>query len=275
VLTGAALGVFHYYAKPHVSQADVKEIAHNMSSSTEWRGRIAPDFELKTNHNETFRVSDHVGKGVIVLNFFATWCEPCREEVPELDRYFKEHNSEPFMLVGIDSEETPDKVSDFIKALKVSFPVGIDTGPIEKQYGVTAYPTTVVIGVDGRVQFYEAGALANADVAFDNLLHKNKDLLNAGRAISSGEYKTLAGQQPTLPTLRADDSDDGLRLSARAQRIAAKMGCPCGCDSKVKDCQCDTSKKIEKALATEDFGSKSDDEIIRSLNKRFCMAGGM
>jgi hypothetical protein len=157
----------------------------------------------------------------------------------------------------------------------VSFPVGIDTGPIEKQYGVTAYPTTVVIGVDGRVQFYEAGALANADVAFDNLLHKNKDLLNAGRAISSGEYKTLAGQQPTLPTLRADDSDDGLRLSARAQRIAAKMGCPCGCDSKVKDCQCDTSKKIEKALATEDFGSKSDDEIIRSLNKRFCMAGGM
>jgi thiol-disulfide isomerase/thioredoxin len=109
VLTGAALGVFHYYAKPHVSQADVKEIAHNMSSSTEWRGRIAPDFELKTNHNETFRVSDHVGKGVIVLNFFATWCEPCREEVPELDRYFKEHNSEPFMLVGSTLRKRPTR----------------------------------------------------------------------------------------------------------------------------------------------------------------------
>ena len=274
-LTGAALGVFHYFAKPHTSEADVKQIARNMTSSTDWRGQIAPDFELKTNRSETFRLSDNIGKKLIVLNFFATWCDPCREEVPEIDRYFREHQSEPFLLVGIDSQETPDKVNEFVKALKVSFPVGIDAGSIEKQYGVTAFPTTVVIGVNGTVQFYEAGALANADVAFDNLLRQNKGMISAGRVISAENYKILAQKQPALPTLRTDDSDDSPKLSPRAQQIVAKMVCPCGCDSKVKDCHCDTSKKIEKALATEDFGKQSDDEIIKSLNKRFCVAGAM
>jgi peroxiredoxin len=276
LLTGSALGLFHYFVKPHASEADVKQIAQNMTSSTDWRGQIAPDFELKTNGNETFRLSDNIGKKLIVLNFFATWCDPCREEVPEIDRYFHEHQSEPFLLVGIDSEETPEKVGQFVKALKVSFPVGIDTGAIQKQYGVTAFPTTVVIGVNGTVQFYEAGALANADVAFDDLLRQNKGMISAGRVISAENYKTLAQKQPAHPTYKAQDSGtDSPKLSARAQQIAAKMGCPCGCDSKVKDCHCDTSKKIEKALATEDFGKQSDDEVIKSLNKRFCLAGGM
>jgi len=275
ILAGALLGVFHYFAKPRVSEADVREIAQNMTSSTQWRGQIAPDFELKTNRSDTFRLSDNVGKKLIVLNFFATWCDPCRAEVPELDHYFNEHKSEPFLLLGIDSEETPEKVNAFLSDLKVDFPVGIDSGPIEKQYGVTAFPTTVVIGVDGRVQFYEAGALANADVAFDNLLRQNQELLKAGHVISADNYRLLAQKQPALPTLKTSDRDEAIKLSPRAQQLAARMVCPCGCDNKVQECHCDTSKRIQKALATEDFGNKSDDEIIKSLNKRFCTAGGM
>jgi hypothetical protein len=60
--------------------------------------------------------------------------------------------------------------ADFLKDLKIDFLAGIDDGAIQKQYGVSAFPTTVLIGVDGKVQFYESGALANADVAFNNLL---------------------------------------------------------------------------------------------------------
>lgn len=122
-----------------------------MIGLTEWRGQIAPDFELKTNDGNTFRLSENIGKKIIVLNFFATWCGPCRAEMPELNRYFNDHKSDSFLLLGIDSEEQPDRVQDFIQELKLDFPTGIDTGPIQRSYGVSSFPTTVLIGVDGKV----------------------------------------------------------------------------------------------------------------------------
>ena len=64
--------------------------------------------------------------------------------------------------------------------------MGIDEGPIQKEYGMLALPTTVLIGVDGKVQFYETGALENANVAFDNLIEPNRQLVKSGRAISAG-----------------------------------------------------------------------------------------
>src|SRR5712664_1559340 len=76
--------------------------------------------------------------------------------------------SMPSSKKGIDTEEKQDRVDAFLHDLKIDFPAGVDAGPIQKQYGVSAFPTTVLIGVDGKVQFYETGALANAEVAFDN-----------------------------------------------------------------------------------------------------------
>jgi peroxiredoxin len=273
ILVSAALLVcFHYFAKPKLSETDVEEIAHDMSSSIQWRGQIAPDFDIQTTEKKQFRLSDNVGKKMIVLNFFATWCQPCRSEMPELNEYFNNHKAESFLLVGIDAEEDLDRVDAFLHELKINFPVGIDTGPIEKRYGVTAFPTTVVIGVDGRIQFYEAGALANADVAFSNLLQANLDLLKVGRVISGDDYRVQAQKHPALPPVQSGTTADSAqpKLSPRAQHILARMDCPCGCDSKVNQCTCNTSKQIQKALATEDFGNKSDDEIIKALNKRFC-----
>jgi len=244
-----------------------------MSGGAEWRNQIAPDFELKTTSGEDFKLSENVGKKIIVLNFFATWCGPCREEMPELNRYFNEHKSESFLLVGIDSEEKQDRVDGFLKDLKIDFPAGIDDGPIQKQYGVTAFPTTVLIGVDGKVQFYESGALANADVAFSNLLAKNRQLMDAGQVISPQDYRLLAQKQSALPVAKGQEkstSDEEAKLDSRGTRIVARMDCPCGCEKKVQICTCNTSKKIKTALASEDYKDQPDDEIVKSLNKRFC-----
>jgi len=138
---------------------------------------------------------------------------------------------------------------------------------------VESFPTTVVIGVDGKVQLYETGALANADVAFDNLLRRNQKLIQAGQTISPEAYRQAAQNQPNLP-LRQPEPDpepkEELRLDERGKRIVAHMTCPCGCDDKVQACSCNTSKKIKTALASEDFKDKSDDEIVKALNKRFC-----
>jgi thiol-disulfide isomerase/thioredoxin len=273
VLTALLLGYLHYALKPAPTERQLQEYAQGMTSSTEWKGQIAPDFELETISGERFHVSDNIGKKIIVLNFFATWCGPCREEMPELNRYDNEHKGESFLLVAIDAEETRDRVEGYFKELKLGFPVGIDAGAIAKQYDVTALPTTVLIGVDGKVQFYEMGALANADVAFDNLLQQNRKLIDKGEVISAEDYRQQAQKQPTLPVHQAETPPppkDPYPLDGRGKAIVAKMDCPCGCDKKVQGCTCTTSNNIKKALSTEDFKGKSDDEVIKSLNKRFC-----
>jgi thiol-disulfide isomerase/thioredoxin len=273
VLTGTLLGILHYTLKPAPDEKLVREYAQHMANSTEWQGRIAPDFELKTTRGERFQLSENIGKKVIVLNFFATWCGPCREELPELNAYFNAHKAEPFLLLGIDAEEKQDRVATFLSDLKIDFPAGVDAGTIQKQYGVSAFPTTVLIGVDGKVQFYEAGALANAEVAFDNLLSKNRQLLQSGRIISPEEYRLQAQKQPALPvreTQEKSSAEEEFKFDERGKRIVARMDCPCGCEKKVQPCTCSTSKNIKKALASEDFKDKPDDEIIKSLNKRFC-----
>ena len=127
--------------------------------------------------------------------------------------------------------------------------------------------------MDGKVQLYETGALANADVAFDNLLRQNQQLIQAGRIISPDAYRLAAQNQPSLPLRQPEQNaepKEELRLDERGKRIVAHMTCPCGCDDKVQACTCNTSKKIKQALASEDFKDKPDDEIIKALNKRFC-----
>ncbi len=272
-LTGILLGVLHYVLKPALDEKVLQQYAQHMANSTDWQGRIAPDFELKTTRGERFQLSESVGKKIIVLNFFATWCGPCREEMPELNTYFNTHKAESFLLVGIDAEENQDRVEAFLADLKVDFPAGIDAGPIQKQYGVSAFPTTVLIGVDGKVQFYEAGALANADVAFDNLLSKNRQLMQSGHVISPEEYRLQAQKQPALPVRQSAEkpkAEEDDKLDARGKRIVSRMDCPCGCEKKVQGCTCSTSKNIKNALASEDFKDKPDDEIVKALNKRFC-----
>ena len=277
VLTLLLLSVFHYKIKSSPSDREIGDYARGMRNSIEWRGQIAPDFEISTTHGEHFKLSENVGKKVIVLNFFATWCAPCRAEMPELNRYVSEHKNDPFLLVGIDSEEKQDRVDTFLSDLKVELPVAIDDGPIQKEYGVSALPTTVLIGVDGKVQFYETGALVNADVAFDDLLQQNLQLIKAGRVVSSDEYRLQAQKQQALPVRQTEEkssSEEEYKLDARGERIVAKMDCPCGCDKKVGACTCNTSTNIKRALTKEDFKDQTDDEIMKALNKRFC-AGAM
>src|SRR5439155_26382295 len=192
---------------------------------------------------------------------------PCREEMPEMERYLQAHKNEPFLLLAIDAEEKKEQVNGFFQELKLAFPVGIDEGPIRKAYGVTAFPTTILIGVDGKVQFYEAGALANADVAFDSFLRMNREMLKSGHAISKDSYLAQLGQaaRETAATGH-DDVFDG-----RAKRIAARMDCPCGCDKRVGACQCHTARGVRKALDSGGCGNAPDAEIIKRLNKTFCI----
>jgi thiol-disulfide isomerase/thioredoxin len=270
VVSASLLGVLHYKIKPQIDEAKLKQYSEIYSGGS-WHGRIAPDFTLKTLDGKQFDLAENVGKKMIVLNFFATWCGPCRGEMPELNRYYNEHKTDPFLMIAIDAGEGQERVDEFMEKVHVDFPVAIDDGDVRKKYRVSSLPTTVVIGVDGRVQVYEVGALSNTDVAFANFLESNRKLLISGNVISAAEYRATLQKAPQVPEPKdADAGEKEVALDERGTRIASSMVCPCGCDDTVKVCKCQNAKKIRKALATEDFKKQSDNEIIRALNKRFC-----
>lgn len=258
-------------------QPDIKQWENILSSqrtSLQWKNKFAPDFEMKLLDGSVFKMSENVGKKVIVLNFFATWCGPCKTEMPEFSRFYLENKNKPFILVGVDTAEKKEDVEALVKELDVKFPVGIDhTGKIINKYGVSGYPTTVFIGANGKVQLYEVGPILNTDVAFKKLMEDNMQTLQTGKGISKQTY--LAGvSKETYKgiNLRSHTHRHEKALTGRAKTISESMDCPCGCpENKVNECTCSTAQNIRKKLRSMTFAKKTDEQVIKELNKEFCM----
>ena len=118
------------------------------------QGKLAPDFELETLDGEQFKLSDLQGKKVI-LNFWATWCPPCREEMPGMQQYYEENQDEVVVVaVNLTDKDTSEQAArNFIDEYGFTYPIPLDRdGDIAKEYGVIVVPTTYFIGTDGIVQ---------------------------------------------------------------------------------------------------------------------------
>lgn len=120
------------------------------------KGETAPDFELTTIDGETARLSDYKGKKVI-LNFWATWCPPCRAEMPDMQNYYEEQaldENVEILAVNLTTEDRGlDKITAFIEEFSLTFPVPMDTeGKIGELYQAATIPTSYMIDTDGRVQ---------------------------------------------------------------------------------------------------------------------------
>ena len=116
-----------------------------------YTGAKAPDFALEALGGGTLRLSSLKGR-IVVLNFWATWCDPCRQEMPELERYWRAHRDEVTVL-GVNMGEGPEKVQPFVRALDITFPVVLDRQQkVARQYQVVAIPSTYVIDREGVVR---------------------------------------------------------------------------------------------------------------------------
>ncbi|WP_173916415.1 TlpA disulfide reductase family protein [Halobacillus sp. Marseille-Q1614] len=117
-------------------------------------GDRAPDVELETMEGETAKLSDLRGKKVI-LNFWATWCPPCKEEMPEMEKFHKEYGDEvEIIAVNVTgSENEPEDVYKYVTNNKYTFDVWMDYQlEANDAYHVISIPTTYFIGTDGRIQ---------------------------------------------------------------------------------------------------------------------------
>lgn len=126
-------------------------------------GEIAPSFSLDgPTAGSTVSLADHAGRAVL-LNFWATWCAPCRHEMPFLQAVHDAHaGAEDLAVVAIDVDETPEQAAAYLAELGLTFPVGIDRdGRVADVYRIGTYPTTYLVGRDGRVMSIKQGAYAN------------------------------------------------------------------------------------------------------------------
>lgn len=124
------------------------------------KGKKAPDFELKTLDGESAKLSDYEGEKVIV-NFWATWCPPCREEIPALQKLYDNYDVEILAVDLTETESDLDAVEDFVyDEFDMTFPVLLDEkSEIAEAYQVMAYPTSYMVDTDGVIQFLAMGAM--------------------------------------------------------------------------------------------------------------------
>jgi len=118
---------------------------------------IAPDFTLASNTGNNVRLAEHRGE-VIMLNFWASWCAPCRQEMPHLRALHEQYEPLGFKLLGINVDENTDDAKKAIAKLKISFPVLFDSNnEIAERFKVDAMPTTIIIDRDGNIRHLHRG----------------------------------------------------------------------------------------------------------------------
>ncbi len=122
--------------------------------------RAAPDFTLKDSKGTRVSLSDYKGK-VVVLNFWATWCGPCKTEIPWFIDFQKTYAAQGFTVLGVSMDEDGWKaVNPYAASRGINYPIVLGNEEVNMLYGgIEALPTTLVIGRDGRVAFLHAGLI--------------------------------------------------------------------------------------------------------------------
>lgn len=117
----------------------------------------ASDFTLKGRDGANHRLSEEVGN-IVIVNFWASWCGPCREELPAFESLYQEYADLGVTVYGVNVDDDPEKANVLLKDIDVSFPVLFDTnGDVSKLYDVSAMPTTVMVDRDGITRLIHKG----------------------------------------------------------------------------------------------------------------------
>ena len=120
-------------------------------------GQKAPDFALKSSTGENLRLSEYRGD-VVMINFWATWCGPCRQEMPLLDELYNRYQRVGFNLLGVNIDDDSGRAMQMAEELGIDFPVLFDARKeVSRLYDVEAMPVTVLVDREGRVRYVHHG----------------------------------------------------------------------------------------------------------------------
>ena len=151
IFIGAILFFFEHFIEAPISITDV-QIKKNFDEKKSSVGYLAPDFSLR-NLKGNYESLDSFRGQVVVLNFWATWCAPCRVEMPSFEKLYRRYRSEgvAVLAVTLDKNAGP-KIKSFVDEYELSFPILLDEkGEVERLYPSMTIPFTYVIDSEGRV----------------------------------------------------------------------------------------------------------------------------
>ncbi|HLC40786.1 MAG TPA: TlpA disulfide reductase family protein [Methylomirabilota bacterium] len=136
--------------------------------------RKVPDFSLQDLDGKTVTLKEFRGK-VVFLNFWATWCPPCREEMPAMQKIYTELQDKGLVMLAVNFMETPNTIRPFVKEHKLTFPILLDSGTVMVSFGVLGLPATYLIDRQGKAA---ARALGGRDWSNQESLRMIRKLLD-------------------------------------------------------------------------------------------------
>lgn len=132
----------------------------------------APDFTLRSVSGPNFRLQEQRGR-VVLINFWASWCGPCRQEIPHLNRLYDKYRAAGFVLLAVNVDENAGNAADLALKLGLRFPVLLDTDKaVSHLYELSTMPSTVLIDRDGRVRYVHKGYLAGYEDVYDKQIRE-------------------------------------------------------------------------------------------------------
>ena len=138
--------------------------SHHLNTDRPIPGAFAPDFSLPQLNGDPLQLSAYRGK-IVLLDFWATWCDPCREEIPHFVELQTKYGHKGLQIIGISMDDTLDPVRDFYQRFKINYPVVMGNANIGELYGgVLGLPILFVIGRDGRISAKHIGAIDISDL---------------------------------------------------------------------------------------------------------------
>jgi len=128
----------------------------------------AADFTLKSRAGKNIKLSEYRGD-VIMVNFWASWCGPCRQEMPALESLYKKYKDLGFVILGVNLDEDSSKAASLLTKIPVSFPILYDnTNKVAKLYDVKAMPTTFLIDRNGKLRYVHKAYKPGYEIKYAN-----------------------------------------------------------------------------------------------------------
>lgn len=139
-----------------------EEIDDSLASSGLAPGQQAPEFTLQTLEGDPVSLSELRGQQVLI-NFWATWCPPCRREMPAMERAYKRHQDAGFVVLAVNVQESEETIRPFVEEMGVTFPIVLDeSGVVMRQYKVTALPSSFFVDRRGAIHVRRIGEIDEA-----------------------------------------------------------------------------------------------------------------
>jgi peroxiredoxin len=133
---------------------------------------VAPDFTLRSAEGRNLRLNEQRGQ-VVLVNFWATWCGPCRQEMPHLNRLYDKYKSSGFTLLGVNIDDDPRTAASTAARMGLRFPVLLDADKaVSRLYDLGSMPATVLIDRDGKVRFLHRGYREGMEEAYERQIRE-------------------------------------------------------------------------------------------------------